>query len=137
MKYCPARVRSSKYTSQHTCKGLNIAMHTHTLERDAGYLLETLVHVGTLAPHDVGKVGREDKRGALAFDTELLFEISQEVAEINVEQVAGTGDLNTRKIRKRNYREMRPCVYSKAEGWKTMILSLCRSPMPSRYVTTE
>jgi hypothetical protein len=75
-------------------------MHTHTLERDAGYLLETLVHVGALAPHDVGKVGREDKRGALAFDTELLFEISQEVAEINVEQVAGTGDLNTRKIRK-------------------------------------
>jgi hypothetical protein len=72
----------------------------HTLERGLGYLLEPLVHVGTLATHDVGKVGREDKRGALAFDTELLFEISQEVAEINVEQIAGTGDLNSRAVRK-------------------------------------
>ena len=68
-------------------------MHTHTLERDAGYLLETLVHVRALAPHDVGKVGREDKRGALAFDTELLFEISQEVTKVNVEQVASSCDL--------------------------------------------
>jgi hypothetical protein len=59
------------------------------------------------------------------------------VAEINVEQVAGTGDLNTRMVRKRNCSEMRPRLYSKAEGWKTMILSLCRSPMPSKYVTTE
>ena len=30
--------------------------------------------------------------GALAFDTELLFEISQEVAEINVEEVTRFGD---------------------------------------------
>jgi hypothetical protein len=69
----------------------SIAKRFTTSDKD--HLLEMLVHVRALAPHDVRKVRSEDKRCTLSLDTEFLFEISQEVTKVNVEQVASSCDL--------------------------------------------
>jgi hypothetical protein len=58
------------------------------------YLLELLVHLRTLSSHDVCEIRREYKRRAFSFYTEFLFEITQKVAKVDVEQVAGARDLS-------------------------------------------
>lgn len=105
------------------------------------------------------KVIGEDERDALTVDSKLGLEIPQEVAKINVEQ------LRERKGRVKTEREQRGLegsAWSRAQSRKAkggarrqalptpqphtaptcpfsriMMLSLCRSPMPSTYVATQ
>ena len=58
------------------------------------YLLELLVHLRALSSHDVCEIRSEYKRRAFSFYTEFLFEITQKVAKVDVEQVASARHLS-------------------------------------------
>ena len=60
------------------------------------HLLELLVHLRALSSHDVREIRRENKRRAFSFYTKFLFEVTQKVAKVDVEQVAGAGDLRSK-----------------------------------------
>ena len=55
-----------------------------------------LVHFRAFPSHDVREVRCEDKRCALAFDTEFLFEIAQEMAKVDMEQMSRPCDLRNK-----------------------------------------
>ncbi len=76
-------------------------------------------------------VGGEDKRRALALDTEFVLDVTQDMAQIDVEKLTGGSCGKVNSLIWKSVMIL-GVIYA-----RSMMLSLCLSPMPNIYVATQ
>mmetsp|Transcript_63005 Transcript_63005/g.136963 ORF Transcript_63005/g.136963 Transcript_63005/m.136963 type:complete len:212 (-) Transcript_63005:191-826(-) len=82
----PSREHHSEEVDPH------VAVSPNHIVSTAAILLETLVQRRSPPTHDVGEIRCEDKGCTLPLHAELALEVAEEVAEVDMEEVAVPGD---------------------------------------------